>query len=71
MGLARLLSRLVLFASVYMLLRLLINLTLLRTSSDAHRDLEILALRHQVAVLRRQVITINTAMSTRPGHHNP
>ncbi len=54
-ALARLLSRLVLYASIYMLLRLAISLTVLRTSSDAERDLEILALRHQVAVLRRQV----------------
>ena len=38
-----------------MLVRLAISLTVLRTSSDAEPDLEILALRHQVAVLRRQV----------------
>ncbi len=38
-----------------MLLRRAISLAVLRTSSDAQRDLEILALRHQVAVLRRQV----------------
>src|SRR6266581_9550433 len=40
-ALARLLSRLVLYASIYMLLRLAISLTVLRTSSDAERDLEI------------------------------
>jgi hypothetical protein len=51
--LARLLSRLVLYASIYMLLRLAVSLAVLRTTSDAERDLEILALRHQVAVLRR------------------
>src|SRR6266699_620766 len=53
-SLARLLSGLVLYASIYMLLRLAISLAVLRSSSDAERDLEILALRHQVAVLRRQ-----------------
>jgi len=44
-ALARLLSRLVLYASIYMLLRLAINLAVLRSSPDAERDLEILALR--------------------------
>ena len=53
--LARLLSRLVLYASIYLALRLAISVAVLHTSSDAERDLEILALRHQVAVLRRQV----------------
>lgn len=38
-----------------MLVRLTISLTVLRTSSDAERDLEILAIRHQVTVLSRQV----------------
>ena len=38
-----------------MLVRLAISLTVLRTCSVAERDLEILALRHRVAVLRRQV----------------
>ena len=52
---ARLISRLVLYASFYMLVRLTINLALLRSSSNAERDLELLALRHHVAVLRRQV----------------
>jgi len=42
-SLARLLSGLVLYASIYMLLRLAISLAVLRSSSDAERDLEILA----------------------------
>ena len=54
-NLTRLLCRLVLYASIYVLVRLATSLTVLRTSSDAERDLEILALGHQVAVLRRQV----------------
>ena len=61
----RLRSRLVLYASIYMLLRLAISLTVLHASSDAQRDLEILALRHQVAVLRRQVQKTGAA-ATRP-----
>ena len=48
-------SGLVLHASIYVLVRLAINLATLATSSDSERDLEILALRHQVAVLRRHV----------------
>ncbi len=44
-----------LYASIYTLLRLAISLAVLRASSDSERDLELLALRHQVAVLRRQV----------------
>jgi len=48
-------SGLVLHASIYVLLRLAISLATLATSSDSERDLEILALRHQVAVVRRQV----------------
>ena len=41
--LARLLSCLVLHASIYMVVRLAINLAVLRRSSNAERDLEILA----------------------------
>jgi hypothetical protein len=50
-----LLSGLVLYASIHVLLRLAINLIAIRQASDIERDLEILALRHQVTVLRRQV----------------
>ncbi len=44
-----------LHASIYVLLRLAISVATLATSSDSERDIEILALRHQVAVLRRHV----------------
>jgi hypothetical protein len=50
-----LLSGLSLCASIYVLVRLAISLFILATNSDSERDLEILALRHQVAVPRRQV----------------
>jgi hypothetical protein len=50
-----LLSGLSLYASIYVLVRLAISLFILATNSDSERDLEILALRHQVAVPRRQV----------------
>jgi hypothetical protein len=47
--------RLVLFASVYALARLLVAKLLLRAQAEAERDLELLALRHEVAILRRHV----------------
>ena len=44
-----------LFASVYALARLLVTILLLRAQAEAERDLELLALRHEVAILRRHV----------------
>ena len=44
-----------LHASINVLVRLALDMIVLRRTTDAERDLEILALRHQVAVLRRQV----------------
>ena len=48
-------SRLVLHASIYRLVRPALSVTVLHSSSDAERDLEIRAIRHQVAVRHRQV----------------
>ena len=42
-------------ASVYALARLLVAILLLRAQAKAERDLELLALRHEVAILRRHV----------------
>ena len=49
----------VIFSPVYLLGRRLFELLVLRTRSDVSKDVEILVLRHEVSVLRRQV--------TRPG----
>jgi putative transposase len=48
-------SLLMLFASLYALVRLMLEVLVIRSRSDAERDLELLALRHEVAVLRRHV----------------
>ena len=44
-----------LFASLYALVRLKLEVLVIRSRSDAERDLELLALRHEVVVLRRHV----------------
>lgn len=46
---------LVLLASFYSLVRLTIGLIALTNMAESEKDAEILALRHEVAVLRRQV----------------
>ena len=51
----RLSCRLVLLASVYALARLLVAILLLSAYAKAERDLELLALRHEVAILPCQV----------------
>jgi hypothetical protein len=45
----------VIFSLVYLLARRLVELLVLRARGDASKDVEILVLRHQVSVLRRQV----------------
>ena len=44
-----------LFASVYALARLLVAILRLHAQAEAERDLELRALPHEVAILRRQV----------------
>ena len=44
-----------LFASLYALVRLMLEVLIIRSRSEAERDLELLALRHEVVVLRRHV----------------
>jgi hypothetical protein len=45
----------VLLSLTYALLRLLLDLSLVHLSADSVRDAELLALRHEVRVLRRQM----------------
>ena len=45
----------VLLASIYALMRLLVDILVVRARSEAERDLDLLALRHEVAILRRHV----------------
>jgi putative transposase len=45
----------VIFSLVYLLARRLLELLVLRARSEASKDVEILVLRHEVSVLRRQV----------------
>ena len=42
-----------LFASIYALVQLLVDILVVRARSESERDLELLALRQEVAVLRR------------------
>ena len=51
----RLLCPLVLLASFYSVVRLMIGLIELKSMAERKKDAEILALRHEVAVLRRRV----------------
>ena len=44
-----------LYASLYAVLRVVAHIALLRTQSDSQRECELLALRHQVAILSRHV----------------
>ncbi len=50
-----LLCPLVLLASFYSLVRLMLGLVALTSMTESEKDAEILALRHEVAVLRRRV----------------
>jgi uncharacterized protein (UPF0261 family) len=45
----------VIFSLVYLLARRLFELLVLRARTDASKDVELLVLRHEVSVLRRQV----------------
>ena len=45
----------VIFSLLYLLARRLFELLVLRARSDASKDVEILVLRHELSVLRRQV----------------
>jgi len=62
-----LLCPLVLLASFYSLVRLMIGLVELTSMGQSEKDSEILALRHEVAVLRRRVKRPDLFILEQPG----
>jgi putative transposase len=56
----------VIISLVYLLARRLVELLVLRARTDASKDVEILVLRHEVSVLRRQVTRPRPAWPTEP-----